>query len=275
MTNINVVALREGTILREGAGVKLRRYIGADRNNALEPFLLLDFFDSNDPMDFQAGFPPHPHRGFETITYLLKGQIRHQDNQGHEGLIAAGDVQWMTAGRGLIHSEMPMSEEGSLKGLQVWLNLPAADKYCAPNYQEFKSEELPLEQLENGGVIKVIAGKTPHGTLSPITGIATDPIFFDVQLSTSQVWQQDIPSSHQSLVLVIDGEITIQQQIVSAGQLAVLSAGDTLTLETSHSHFLFMAAKKLHEPIERLGPFVMNTPEEIAQAVDDLRNNRF
>ncbi|STX49053.1 pirin-like protein [Legionella hackeliae] len=178
MTTIKIARLITGTLLREGAGVKLHRYIGLIRQNDFDPILLLDFFDSDNELDYMGGFPPHPHRGFETVTYMLSGKMEHQDNKGHRGIIGPGDVQWMTAGRGIIHSEMPKQTQGQLTGLQLWFNLPAANKWVEPRYQEYKATQLPVETHSSGLSIKVIAGKTDQGTQSPIDGIATQPIFF-------------------------------------------------------------------------------------------------
>lgn len=177
MKTMQVVRLIDGTLLREGAGVKLHRYIGLVRQNDFDPILLFDFFDSDNEMDYMGGFPPHPHRGFETVTYMLNGQMEHEDNQGHRGVIGPGDVQWMTAARGIIHSEMPKPAQGRLTGLQLWFNLPAINKWDAPRYQEYKGSQLPVENHASGMRIKVIAGKTDKGTKSPIDGIATAPVF--------------------------------------------------------------------------------------------------
>ncbi|NSL17235.1 pirin family protein [Tatlockia micdadei] len=277
MKAIHVEQQLIGTLIREGAGVKLMRYIGADRKNPFEPILLFDFFDSNNEMDYVAGFPNHPHRGFETITYLLTGQIAHQDNQGHQGVIGPGDVQWMTAGRGIIHSEMPQKNKDGITGLQLWLNLPAASKWTNPLYQEFTASQLPVEHHDSGVNVKIIAGKTDKGTQSPIIGIATDPLFFDIHLPKHQTFEQQIPSGHQAMIFVLSGEIKIQGEVVTSRHLAILGSGDVLILQglTSDSQCLLIAAKKLKEPIARLGPFVMNTEEEIMQALDDFRNNRF
>jgi len=277
MSLIEVKQILDGKLVREGAGVKLHRYIGADRSNDFEPVLLFDFFDSSEPMDYMGGFPSHPHRGFETITYMLDGKMMHQDNQGHQGVIGPGDVQWMTAGRGVIHSEMPAQLNGNLKGLQLWLNLPADAKMTSPHYQEFAAEKLPVEYHDSGLEIKVIAGTTARGLSSPIHGIATEPLFLDIKLPLSQQLQQPIAETHQAMIFVLSGMLLIHNQTIPAGQLAILTAGDTLTMEalSSNTHFLLIAAKKLHEPIARLGPFVMSTQAEIFQAVDDFRNNRF
>lgn len=277
MKEIHVEKQVIGTLVREGAGVKVQRYIGAERKDPFEPILLFDFFDSKNEMDYIAGFPNHPHRGFETITYLLKGQIAHRDNQGHEGVIGPGDVQWMTAGRGIVHSEMPQKSDEGITGLQLWLNLPAANKMDAPHYHEYTASQLPIERQDSGVQIKVIAGKTDKGTQSPITGIATNPIFLDLRLPEQQIIQQHLPSGHQALVFVLSGEIKIQKETVKRHHLAILSPGELLVLQglTKDTHCLLIAAKKLKEPIARLGPFVMNTEEEIMQALDDFRNNRF
>lgn len=275
MGEIKVERLIKGLLVREGAGVKLHRYIGIERNNDFEPFLLLDYFNSADSLDYMAGFPPHPHRGFETITYLLEGSITHEDNKGHKGVIAAGDVQWMTAGKGIIHSEMP-SSNGRLHGLQLWLNLPAVKKMQTPSYQEMKGHQLPIETNASGAQIKVIAGKTDSGMESPITGIATQPLLFDIILPPGAVLQQQIPSDYQAIILVISGTVRIEDQLVQQDTLAKLGAGNTLDIkaETASQCILFAAAR-LHEPITRHGPFVMNTQEEIIQAMDDFRNGRF
>ncbi|KTC84925.1 pirin family protein [Legionella brunensis] len=276
MKIIQVEKLLTGTLIREGAGVKLHRYIGTTRRNDFDPILLLDFFDSEEAMDYLGGFPEHPHRGFETVTYLLNGQMEHQDNQRHHGVIGPGDVQWMTAGRGIIHSEMPKQTQGRLRGFQLWFNLPAANKWVAPRYQEFGEAQLPVETHDSGLTIKVIAGQTEQGTLSPIEGIATQPIFFDIHLPSHKDMRQGIPLGHQTLVFVLSGEVAIHGEVIKEGVLAALSQGDVLTLEAiKESHCILVAAKKIKEPMAWLGPFVMNTQEEVMQALDDYRNNRF
>lgn len=276
MHNITIERLIHGMMIREGAGVRLHRYIGIEKTDEFEPLLLLDYFNSENPMDFMAGFPPHPHRGFETITYLLDGSIVHEDNKGHKGVIGSGAVQWMTAGKGIVHSEMPLAEHGRLHGLQLWLNLPAAEKMREPRYQELSCAELPLEHDGSGAVIKVIAGKTDKGTVSPITGIATVPLFFDITLPLGSSIQQHIPDGYQAVLLVISGTISVDKQSVPQGVLAKLSAGNLLTLAAEkNSQCLLIGAAKLHEPIVRHGPFVMNTPEEIKQALHDFRHGKF
>ena len=275
MGDIQVERLVNGVLIREGAGVKLHRYIGVDRTNDFEPFLLFDYFDSQDPIDFMAGFPPHPHRGFETITYLLAGSITHEDNKGHRGIISAGDVQWMTAGKGIIHSEMP-SPSGQLKGFQLWLNLPAAEKMREPRYQEILSAQLPMEQNDVGVLIKVIAGKTDKGTTSPIKGITTAPLFLDIDLPLGMSFQQDISKDYQTILFVVKGAVFIGGQLVEEGVLAKLSDGDRVHLKAEKkSQCLLIAAAKLYEPIARHGPFVMNTNEEVMKALDDFRRGTF
>ncbi|KTD18798.1 pirin-like protein [Legionella lansingensis] len=276
MENIGVKQILTGTLIREGAGVKLHRYIGTTRRNDFDPILLLDYFDSDDPMDYIAGFPEHPHRGFETVTYLLDGQMEHQDNHGHQGILGPGDVQWMTAGRGIIHSEMPRQKEGRLRGLQLWLNLPSAKKLSTPRYQEFTDKQMPVEVQDSGISIKVIAGKTKKGTSAPIHDIATEPMFFDIHLPKKAAVYEEIPPSHQALLLVLAGEVSITGQVVPERTLAVLSPGEKLILQgAKEAHCLLIAAKRLKEPVAWLGPFVMNTQEEVMKALDDYRNHRF
>lgn len=276
MAEVKVERELQGSLIREGAGVKLQRYIGADRTNPLEPILLLDYFDSTDELDFMAGFPPHPHRGFETITYLLAGKITHEDNQGRRGVIGPGDVQWMTAGKGIIHSEMPAAPTGRLQGFQLWLNLPAIEKMCLPRYQEVACQQLPVERQESGVRIKVIAGTTEQGTHSPIEDIATQPLFFDIYLPQDTTLSQPIPGGYQALLFVVSGSVLIAGKAIKAGVLAVLSADQELSINAAQdSQCLLIAAKKLHEPIVRHGPFVMNTQEEVMQAVVDFRSGQF
>ncbi|CEG55505.1 pirin family protein [Legionella fallonii] len=276
MQEIRIRQLVKGTLVREGAGVKLHRYIGVEQTNAFEPILLFDYFDSSDSLDYIAGFPPHPHRGFETITYLIHGIIAHEDNQGHKGAINSGGVQWMTAGKGIIHSEMPSSSSGRLQGLQMWLNLPAAQKMSEPRYQEIAQEQLPVETMDSGVVIKVIAGRTDQGTSSPINNIATHPLFFDMSLPAGSRAKQRIPRDYQSILFVLSGEVSIAGRKVQQHVLANLGTGDVVTLKgDQESRCLLIAAAKIHEPIVRYGPFVMNTQQEIAQAMDDFRSGRF
>lgn len=277
MLPVKINKLIKGRLIREGAGVKLQRYLGLERSNDLEPLLLLDYFDSTDPLDFMAGFPPHPHRGFETMTYLLHGAISHEDNKGHKGTITAGDVQWMTAGRGIMHAEMPDPSSTRLQGLQLWLNLPAAEKMRAPRYQEFASAKLPLETHASGTTIKVIAGTTDKGTCSPISGIATKPLFFELNLPAHTSIEQSLPAQYSAVLLLISGQVDIEGQTIEALTLATLTTdGGLLTIKAQQdSQCILIAAQILAEPIVRHGPFVMNTQEEIITALNDFRSGQF
>ncbi len=265
----------------DGAGVRLTRYIGSQSLPELDPFLLLDFFESDDPNDYIAGFPSHPHRGFETVTYLLAGKMRHEDNAGHGGVIEAGGIQWMTAGRGIIHSEMPEQENGRLAGFQLWVNLPAGDKLCDPAYHEYPKDQIPLESRAPGVDVNVITGVTEHGTTGPVSGVLTKPLYLDVNLSPGTSFVEPIPEGHAGFVFVIHGEISARSDgasnSVSARQLGVLGAGDVVRIEsgTSGARFLLVAAQVLSEPIARYGPFVMNTSAEIEQAIHDFNTGRF
>ena len=275
MAIAKIERLLHGALIREGAGVKLQRYIGADRSNLLEPILLFDYFDSADLLDYIGGFPPHPHRGFETITYLLHGSITHEDNKGNKGMIGPGDVQWMTAGRGVILSEMPAAD-GRLQGLQLWLNLPAAKKMVEPRYQELAEAQIPIAIHENGVSVKVIAGSTDNHISSPLVDIATQPLFFDIHLPKGTTFSHPIPHDYQTLLFVVSGVVKVEEQPVESGVLAVLSADQLVQINTEiDSHCLLIAAAKLNEPIVRQGPFVMNSQEEIMQAIADFHAGRF
>lgn len=276
MNKLKVARLIQGTLFREGAGVKLHRYIGVGRDDEFEPILLFDYFDSSEELDYMAGFPPHPHRGFETITYLLHGTITHEDNKGHKGVIKAGDVQWMTAGKGIVHSEMPSSSTGRLQGLQLWLNLPAAAKMAEPQYQEQTSDQFPVETDASGLKVKVIAGSTDKGTRSSIKAGVTKPLFLDIHLPEGTTFTQSFTKESQVVLFVLSGIVSVGDAHITKGVLAAFTEGEALVikgLETSQC--LLIAATKLKEPIVRHGPFVMNTPEEIIQAIDDFRNGKF
>jgi redox-sensitive bicupin YhaK (pirin superfamily) len=265
----------------DGAGVRLTRYIGSQSLPELDPFLLLDFFESDDPNDYIAGFPSHPHRGFETVTYLLAGKMRHEDNAGHGGVIEAGGIQWMTAGQGIIHSEMPEQENGRLAGFQLWVNLPASDKLCDPAYREYPKDQIPLENYAQGVEVRVITGVTHHGTTGPISGVVTKPLYLDVNMSPEASFEEFIPQGHAGFVFVIEGEISVRSdtdsKTISTGQLGVLGPGNAVHIESSASsaRFLLVAAQVLDEPIARYGPFVMNTRAEIEQAITDLNAGKF
>jgi hypothetical protein len=265
----------------DGAGVELVRVIGQPALNMLDPFLLLDAFRSDNPDDYIAGFPAHPHRGFETVTYLLHGRMRHQDNAGHEGVIEAGGIQWMSAGRGIVHSEMPEQENGLLEGFQLWINLPAGHKMDTPHYQEFAQDKIPTE-YRAGCEIRVISGTTSLGTSGPVLQPLTQPLYLDISLQAEQSFTETVATAHNAFVYVIHGEISLPDtaqtmQSIQKDQLAILTEGDSvmLTAGSEKSRFLFVSARPLHEPVARGGPFVMNTEQEIRQAFADYQAGKF
>jgi redox-sensitive bicupin YhaK (pirin superfamily) len=273
-----VVHTTPGRPATDGAGVKMTRIIGTPELNILDPFLLLDAFESDQPQDYIGGFPSHPHRGFETVTYLLAGRMRHRDNAGNEGVIEPGGVQWMTAGRGIIHSEMPEQEDGLLMGFQLWVNLPARAKMTEPAYQEFPPAETPLEQRDNGTRVRVIAGRTDLGTQGAVHNTHVEPTYLDVQLPAGQRFSQTVADGDTAFLFVIDGRLDVGTTGTRVGRrrLAILGAGGQIRAEAEvDSRFLLISARPLAEPVARGGPFVMNTQEEILQAFDDYRNNRF
>lgn len=276
-TTRTVARIINGRETSDGAGVRLQRLIGSPELDMLDPFLMLDAFRSDDPDDYIAGFPPHPHRGFETVTYLLAGTMQHRDSVGHEGVLRAGGVQWMTAGSGIEHSEMPQQEDGLLSGFQLWVNLPAAQKMEPPRYQEFEPEQIPIEQREDGTELRVIAGATARGTRGPVEQIAAQPIYFDVSLPADAEFAEPLPAGHSAFVYIIEGAVEIDGTPIPAGSLAVLGAGDQLRLTATpeDARFLLVAGKPFREPVARSGPFVMSSREEIQQAYDDYRSGRF
>lgn len=264
----------------DGAGVRLNRVIGSPGLPDLDPFLLLDEFGTDRAQDYIAGFPEHPHRGFETVTYMIDGRMRHRDNHGHEGLLTPGSVQWMTAGRGLVHSEMPEQESGLMRGFQLWINLPAKDKMTAPKYQEFAPERIPLARPAAGVEIKVIAGDV-DGVAGPIRQPATDPLYLDIALAPDAAWQYVLPEGHNAFAYVFEGEAAIGQgadaRRVAAGQLAVLGGSAQLALRggAAGTRLILVAGRPLREPVVRHGPFVMNTRQELMQAFVDFQEGRF
>lgn len=272
----------KGMPTTDGAGVELTRVIGQPALPMLDPFLLLDAFRSDKPEDYIAGFPPHPHRGFETVTYLLAGRMRHKDNAGHEGVIKSGGIQWMTAGKGIVHSEMPEQENGLLEGFQLWVNLPAEHKMDQPQYQEYSDDKIPLELRDDGVEIRVITGMTSQGTQGPVVQPLTEPLYLDVRVPAGQLFSEPLPATHNAFVYVIQGPVSInnedgQKTQLMRDDLAVLKKGDTVELraENKDTHFLLIAGKPLNEPIARGGPFVMNTKAEIDQAFEDYKEGRF
>jgi quercetin 2,3-dioxygenase len=258
----------------DGAGVKLTRIIGTQSINQLDPFLLLDAFGSDDPQEYIAGFPAHPHRGFETVTYMLAGKMRHEDSAGNSGVIGAGGVQWMTAGRGIIHSEMPEQEQGLLSGFQLWVNLPSENKLIEPKYQEKTKDEIAVESA-NGIKITVIAGKTSAGTQGVIDNRFIDPVYWDIHQQTDTVMKERVCLGHNAFIYVYTGSIQIEgsEQAISSGQLAVLSDGDSVVITAiSDAKYLLIAGKPLNEPVARSGPFVMSSHQELKQAYIDYQS---
>jgi redox-sensitive bicupin YhaK (pirin superfamily) len=278
-----VVQTLTGTRTSDGAGVTLKRVLGSHELEMLDPFLLLDEFRSDEPGDYIAGFPDHPHRGFETVTYLLAGRMRHGDNQGHSGVIEAGGIQWMTAGRGIVHSEMPEQEDGLLWGFQLWVNLPAAEKWVAPGYREFPAAAIPTEQRHGGVALRVIAGETGQGTAGPVTGVSTQPLYLDVSLPGGTALAEPLPASHNAFLYVFEGAVSVVageahgDAVVDAGKLAVLGTGERVHIagNDASNRFLLIAGKQLKEPVARAGPFVMSSRQEVMDAFQDFREGRF
>ncbi|MGH8107881.1 MAG: pirin family protein [Arenimonas sp.] len=268
-----------GIATSDGAGVRLTRVIGSPALPMLDPFLLLDEFGSEKSGDYIGGFPSHPHRGFETVTYMLDGRMRHKDNHGNEGLLTPGSVQWMSAGRGIVHSEMPEQEHGLMRGFQLWVNLPAAEKMGEPKYQEFNAEQIPLVTTANGAKIKVIAGQVGD-VVGPVIQPATQPLYFDVQLADGQGFEHELPEQHSAFVYVYEGGLNLVQDgekhPVNTSELISLTKGNFVQFEASQdARFIFVAGKPLSEPVARYGPFVMNTQAEIMQAVNDFQAGKF
>jgi redox-sensitive bicupin YhaK (pirin superfamily) len=276
----DVVRTVSGRETSDGAGVRLRRYIASPELDMLDPFLLLDVFRSDNPNDYIAGFPPHPHRGFETVTYLLHGNMRHRDSTGREGLIRSGGVQWMTAGSGIEHSEMPEQVQGLLSGFQLWVNLPAGEKMRAPRYQEFEPDEVPIEIRDNGVRVHVVAGETIEGVSGAVSDIAAAPLYLDVELPDGTEFSERVPAGHNAFVYVIEGEIEViaghDRTRASAKSLLVLGDGDGVRIHAATAaRLLLVAGKPFNEPVARYGPFVMNTQQEIQQAFADYRAGKF
>ena len=274
--NRSVARRLRGMATSDGAGVSLTRVIGTQQLSYLDPFLMLDEFGSDKPGDYIAGFPSHPHRGFETVTYMLDGRMRHKDNHGNEGLMTAGSVQWMTAGRGIVHSEMPEQEEGLMRGFQLWVNLPAKDKMGHPRYQEFSADRIPEVSPSSGIAVKVIAGHVGD-VAGPVQQPATDPLYLDIAIDAGAVFGQSIASGHNAFAYVYEGEVSVGAESVGKGELIVLGDGDAVTVtgKSAKSRLILVAGKPIGEPVARYGPFVMNTQAEIMQAVQDYQSGRF
>ncbi len=282
-----IARIVRGTPTSDGAGVKLTRVIGHGQLADFDPFLMLDEFGTDNPGDYIAGFPDHPHRGFETVTYMLDGRMRHRDNHGHEGVLVPGSVQWMTAGRGIVHSEMPEQQAGRMRGFQLWINLPARDKMTAPKYQEFAAEKIPAVTVD-GARVKVIAG-TVAGVAGPIAQPATDPIYLDIALDPGVRFSHALPAGHAAFLYVYEGVLGVadgdRTAAIDTHQLALLTEGDKVQLEApvpsaqgaaaQPARAILVAGRPLREPVAKYGPFVMNTREQLMQAIEDFQGGRF
>ncbi len=259
----------------DGAGVKLRRSLGSGQFARHDPWLMLDEFYSDDPKDYLAGFPDHPHRGFETITYMLDGHMRHEDSSGNRGDLGPGDVQWMTAARGIVHSEMPQQSEGRMRGFQIWLNLPAKEKMKPAAYRDIKAQEIPFLPVGAGSGVRIIAG-TLDGKAGPIHGLSTEPQLFDVHLAPRAVFEAPVPAGHNAFLYAYEGEARVGAERNTLPQRAagLLSDGEGVRLEAGEqgARVLLIAGKPIGEPIVQYGPFVMNTRQEIEQAIADYQS---
>jgi len=279
-TYARVARKLRGQAASDGAGVKLTRVIGGQELPDLDPFLLLDEFGTDKAEDYIGGFPDHPHRGFETVTYMLDGRMRHRDNHGNQGLLVPGSVQWMTAGRGLVHSEMPEQESGRMRGFQLWVNLPGREKMTAPRYQEFAPESIPVAHPAEGVAVKVIAGSVGD-VRGPIAQPVTDPVYFDIALDPGRRWEFALPEGHNAFAYVFEGAASIGEgqaaRELASQELAVLGGGDRFvaTAAKDGARVLLVAGQPLREPVVRHGPFVMNTREQIMQAFVDFQQGRF
>ena len=273
----SVERLITGVATSDGAGVKLTRVLTGKLQHRLDPFLMLDAFGSDDPDDYIGGFPDHPHRGFETVTYMLSGRMRHRDSAGHEGLLQNGGVQWMTAGRGVIHSELPEQEDGVMEGFQLWLNLPAVSKMNEPWYRDFASAAIPEYVTAEGVTVRVIAGSS-NGVAGAVSREITEPLFLDIHLPAGASFATALPDTHNAFIYVYRGAVSIGDAEVAAQRMGILSntpQADGVTLTANEdARLILVAGKPLNETIVQYGPFVMNTQQEIHQALDDFRSGR-
>lgn len=282
MTIRPIIQVIRGLPTSDGAGVKLYRSLGQTQGIRLDPFLMLDEFGTENPDDYIAGFPPHPHRGFETVTYMLEGHMLHEDHMGNRGDLHPGDVQWMTAGRGIIHSEMPQQSEGAMRGFQLWLNLPAKEKMKPASYRDIPSQSIPQVSNEQGIWMKVIAGEVEHADQvlrGPINGLSTDPIYLDLHIPAGKSIQLPINSARSALTYIYEGraELSTQHssQLIGAQHAVIFGDGDVIQIKAQDDlRCLILAAIPIKEPIVQYGPFVMNTREEIEQAIDDYQHQR-
>ena len=281
MNTRTLVHVIESMPTSDGAGVKLRRSLGSQRGQHVDPFLMLDEFYSDNPDDYMAGFPAHPHRGFETVTYMLDGHMRHEDHLGNRGDLGPGDVQWMTAARGIIHSEMPQQEQGRMRGFQLWINLPAKEKMKPAGYRDIQPDEIPVVSLPGGGRVKVIAGTLVldgSETAGPIQGLTTDPLYLDVELPAGAAFTHPIHAGYHAFIYPFEGNVEVgpagATKRLSTHSAGVLSDGDAVTLTggPEGGRVILLAGRPLLEPIVQYGPFVMNTHEEVEQAIRDYQS---
>ena len=273
MTKVRQIV--KGIAVSDGAGVKINRIIGQPGLQRVDPFLMLDEFGSDKPGDYLAGFPQHPHRGFQTVTYMLNGKMGHKDSVGNQGLISDGGLQWMNAGRGIIHEEMPQQSEGLMRGFQLWVNLPAAEKMSAPAYEDIDSTDIPEFALDGKGKVRILSGSFA-GIEGPVKTHAVKPQFYDMHLSNEQVLELETNASHQGFVYVYEGNISVAGQNLNKGELAVLSMSDTLHIQSlvEGSKAIFVSGEPIKEPVVQYGPFVMNTENEIHQAINDYNTGK-
>jgi redox-sensitive bicupin YhaK (pirin superfamily) len=277
MSQIEIKKIIKALNASDGAGVKLKRSIGTPEADYIDPFLMLDEFGSENKDDYLAGFPPHPHRGIETVTYMLHGEFEHEDSTGSKGRMTPGDIQWMKTGRGIIHSEMPAMTDGKLLGFQLWINMPAKMKMNKPKYDYIKSEQL-IQYKDKDKLINLIAGKFEDKE-GPVKGHNVEPIYFDVELKEDKKINLEVPENHNSFIYLLKGELKIgknKHEKIGDSTLILLERGTTLEISASkQSKFLFIAGKPIGEPIARGGPFVMNTKQEILQAIKDYNDGTF
>jgi len=269
-----VERLIQGRETSDGDGVRLTRLLTSDLQRRLDPFLMLDLFGSDRPGDYLGGFPDHPHRGFETVTYMIEGRMRHRDSAGNQGLLVSGGAQWMTAGSGLIHSEMPEQEAGLMEGFQLWLNLPARDKLSPPHYRDLAPADIP-EFVHEGVRVRVLAGES-HGVAGALLRPVTKPLFLDIHLPAGSRFEESIASGRSAFLVPYRGSVRVGESLAPSRTLALLGDGETVVIEASEeAQIILVAGAPLKEPIAAYGPFVMNTTEEIHQAFEDYRDGKF
>jgi len=277
-TSRTIESIVKGQRVTDGAGVRIVRLLTQAQQRRLDPFLMFDIFRSDDPDDYLAGFPNHPHRGFETVTYMVAGRMRHRDNAGHEGLLESGGVQWMTAGRGIVHSEMPEQRNGTMEGFQLWLNLPSGNKMAAPWYRDFQAADIPEFVTPGGVTVRVIAGRS-HGVAGAVTRPDTEPLYVDLHLPAGTRFIQPLPPTHNAFLVVYRGGITVADDPVGDGQMAILAnspTADSVIIEAAApARAILIAGRPLAEHIVQHGPFVMNSHEEIVAAIRDYQSGQF